>query len=198
MNKHANPNIEKQIWLAVPSDTAPETPSRRFEVNVIFTDREATLAAVKTAKSLARDLGARIRLLAAIVVPLRLPLDQPHISVHFMEQSLQEMMRQTDQDGTEATIELYVCRDWLASLSQILRPNSLVVLGDRKRWWTTPTSRLAQALRALGHRVALVDSRRSGAGQLWNTTGRGYRESTESSEANWSHDTKSRAGSRGL
>ena len=162
MNKYSSPNVRKQVWASVPGGTITETPSGQLAVNVIFTDREETIAALKTAKSLARDLGARIRLLAAIVVPLRLPLDQPQVSVQFMEQLLRDLMIQTEQDESEITVELYVCRDWFDALSRILHPDSLIVLAARKRWWTTPTSRLAQALRAQGHRVALVDSKRPG------------------------------------
>jgi hypothetical protein len=196
MNKHASPNIHKQIWPFASSETVAEEPSNQLEVNVIFTDRDETIAALKAAKSLARDLGARIRLLAAIVVPLRLPLDQPHISVQFMEQSLQDMTNQVEPDGTETVVELYICRDWLTSLAGILRPNSLLVLGERKRWWTTPTFRLAQALRSLGHRVALVDSRRPSAGRFGNEIGSGHRESGLSSDANWIQGAKSPAQSQ--
>jgi hypothetical protein len=160
MNKNMNPDLRKHSWPEAPGETIPEEPSNHLEVNVLFTSREETVAALKAARSLARDLGARIRLLAAIVVPLRLPLDQPQVSIQFMEQLLGDLMLQTEQDGPETAVDLYVCRDWFEALSRILRPNSLLVLGERKGWWTTATARLAQALRSLGHRVVLVDSKR--------------------------------------
>jgi hypothetical protein len=189
MNKYSSPNVRKQVWASVPSGTITEAPSGQLEVNVIFTDREETIAALKTAKSLARDLGARIRLLAAIVVPLRLPLDQPQVSVQFMEQLLQDLMIQTEQDESEMTVELYVCRDWFEALSRILHPDSLIVLATRRRWWTTPTSRLAQALRAQGHRVALVDSKRPG--------GKNYSTEVESKRRGYGAYPVGTMGSRG-
>lgn len=198
MNKHSNSNIRKRSWPSVTNETVEEALLNQLEVNVIFTSQEETIAALKAAKSLARDLGARIRLLAAIVVPLRLPLDQPHISVQFMEQSLQEMTGRTEPDETETAVELYVCRDWLTALSQILRPNSLLVIGGRKRWWKTPASRLAEALRSLGHRVALVDSRHPSENRFRNEVGGPHCESRPGPAANWVPGTRPETSSREL
>src|ERR1700756_1195428 len=64
----------------------------RFEVNVIFTDPQATVAALRTAGSLARDLGANIRVRAAITVPYTLPLEEPPVSVAFTERLLSDLV----------------------------------------------------------------------------------------------------------
>ncbi len=79
---------------------------------MIFTDPCATAAALKTAGSLARDLGACIRIHAAIAVPYPLPLDQPPVSVAFIERLLTNLVCRLEQKGNfEPTARLYLCRD---------------------------------------------------------------------------------------
>lgn len=135
------------------------TSAEPFEVNVIFTTCEATAAAVKASESLAHGLAERIRLRAGIVVPLQLPLDQPLVSVEFFEKVLQEVAGEPGTDGLERSIHLYVCRDWVDTLLEVLKPNSVAVMGLRRRWYPTAESRLARVLRKKGIRVLLVDPR---------------------------------------
>ena len=150
-------DIVIQPGQSVPWETATGTDSEPLEVNVIFTEPQATAAALKATESFARGFGACIRLRAAIVVPFRLPLDQPPISVCFFERFLCDLVGQPQQDGFERTIHLYLCRDRGETLLRVLKPNSLVVIGGRKHWWPTPATRMAGALRAKGHRVVFVD-----------------------------------------
>lgn len=144
---------------AITPETLPGFASGPLEVNVIFTDLQPTAAAMKFAQSFARGLGARIRLLAAIAVPVQLPLHEPPVSVAFWEETLRKLASQLEADTFSPTVHLYLCRDRLQALLQLLRPNSVVVIGGSRRWWPTTESRTAHALRAGGHRVILVDSR---------------------------------------
>lgn len=140
------------------SGNARATSAEPLEVNVIFTDREATAAALKMTESLARGLGACIRLRAGIVVPVQLPLDRPPVSVGFFEKMLREVAGDAQPDGQERSIHLYLCRDWQDTLLGILKPNSVAVIGVRKRWWPSKERRLARVLRRRGFRVILEDS----------------------------------------
>lgn len=151
--KPANPASE-----AATVETSPRFAAGPLEVNVIFTDPEATAAALKFAQSFASELGARIQLCAVIAVPHQLPLDQPPVSVAFLQENLRNLASQVT-DGFEPTVHLYLCRDRIPAILQILRAHSVVVLGGRKHWWPTEESKLARALRAKGHRVIFVDSR---------------------------------------
>ena len=135
-------------------------PPGRFEVNVIFTDPQATVAALKTAGTLARDLGACVRVRAAIPVPYALPLDEPPVSVPFTERLLSGLVCRLEQGDFEPTIHLYLCRNQVEALLQVLTPNSLVVIGGRKHWWPTAERRLADALRSKGHRVVFIGLKR--------------------------------------
>jgi hypothetical protein len=157
MKKLHSAALVKQQWRSATPETIPGAGSEPLEVNVIYTERRATAAALKAAATLAHGLGACICLRAAIAVPLRLPLDQSPVSVPFMEQLLRDLVCQAGPDGSEHTVHLYVCRDWLGTLLQVLKPNSLVVVGGRKRWWPTRASQVARALQAKGHRVAFVE-----------------------------------------
>ena len=144
---------------------APKFASGPLAVNVIFTDVQSTAAALNFAQSFARELGARISLRAAIAVPFQLPLDQPQISVAFLQDAMRELVAQLKSETFDPTIHLYLCRDRIWALSQVLKPNSLVVIAGRKRWWPTAETRMARALRAEGHRVIFVDSKTRSASE---------------------------------
>lgn len=130
-----------------------------LEVDVIYTDQESTAAALGVGQSLARDLGARIHLQYAVTVPFPLPLESPGVSVSFLQEQLRKALADLEKDGFEPRAHLYLCRDRVRALRQALKPNSLVVIGERKHWWPAPESRIARALRAEGHRVICVDSK---------------------------------------
>ena len=159
MKKLCNIDIAKQPGRMVNGETPARFDSEPLEVNVVFTEPETTAAALTAAESFARGLGACIRVRAAIVVPLRLPLEQSPVSVCFMEDRLRELVGQPEPDASEITVHLYVCRDWIETLLKVLKPNALVVIGSRNHWWPTAASRMAGTLRARGHRIAVVDVR---------------------------------------
>lgn len=138
---------------------SPRVGSGALEVTVIFTDPRGTGAALNLAQSFAQELGASIHLCAVIAVPNQLPLDRPAISVAFVQENLRKLASRIGEEGYGPSVHVYLCRDRVLALSQLLRTNSLIVLGGRKRWWPTAESRLARALRAQGHQVIFVDSK---------------------------------------
>ncbi len=166
MNALHKSGMARLARRSVTSETSTGSGALPLEVNVIFTKPQATAAALKTAESFAQGLGACIRLRAAIIVPWQLPLDQPPVSISFFEQVLRDLVDQQNADAPERTIHLYICRDWLETLIEVLRPDSVVVIGGRKHWWPTGEKRMARALRARGHRVVLVDFERQLAGPM--------------------------------
>jgi hypothetical protein len=160
MKDQSNSAIAKPARPSVSWETAEGLGPGRLEVNVIFTDPQATAAALKTAGSLARDLGACIRVRAAIAVPYALPLDKPPVSVRFTEGLLSDLVCRLELGTFEPSVHLYLCRDQVETLLQALRPNSLVVIGGRKHWWPTAERRMARALRSKGHRIVFVGLKR--------------------------------------
>lgn len=163
MKRLNSAQIGKRSGYSFARETAEGTATEPLELNVIFTTMEETVVALKAAESLARELGARIRLRAGIVVPVRLPLDQPLVSVNFFEQTLRKLMHSSESDEFERVIHLYICRDWIDTLFEVLGPDSVAVIGFRKRLWRSSQSRIACALRAKGIRVVLVDENRKPA-----------------------------------
>jgi hypothetical protein len=147
-----------EVWArpATQEATAEAEPTGDLEVDVIFTDGDGTLTALKTAGVLAHNLRARINLLAFQVVPFAFPLERPHVSIPLIEQHLLDLASQGVQGPLDTTAQLYLCRDKRQALGQVLRPKSVVVIGGRKRWWPTKEQRLAEQLRQEGHQVILA------------------------------------------
>ena len=151
------------LGKVITQDVSPRFPSGPLELNVIFTDLQSTAAALNFAQFFALELGARISLRAAVAVPFQLPLDRPPVSVAFLQDVMRKLVSQLKRETFDPTLHLYLCRDRVWGLSQVLKPNSLVVIAGRKRWWPTAETRMADALRAKGHQVVFVDSKKQSA-----------------------------------
>ena len=131
------------------------SPESELKISVVFTQIEPTLAALKHAGALARDLGARISLLVPQLVPYPLPLDRSPVSPEFNERRFRVI---AGHSRVEAGVEVYLCRDRMETLRGVLNARSLVVIGGRKThwptaWWPTSEKRLAAGLRRAGHQV---------------------------------------------
>lgn len=140
---------------------------RRLRVTVLYTTTEGTLAALRTAGSLAKNLGARIALVVTKVVPFRFPVDNPPVPIGFLERRHLALVSESGIQAEEISIEIYLCRDRKLCLRKVLNPPSLVVIGGRRQWWSNGERKLERLLRALGHHVIFVDSEaRKHAGSL--------------------------------
>jgi len=148
--------LASREWSAI-QEAAPEAePRAKLEVNVVFTNRQGTLAALEAAGNLARSLGARINLLAPQIVPYAFPLTRPPVSIQFTEQRLLDLAYQGAQGPLETNVQVYLCRDTRQALLQVLKPKSLVIIGGRARWWAAKEGRLARILSSEGHQVVLA------------------------------------------
>jgi hypothetical protein len=125
---------------------------QKLELRVIFTDLPKTAAALATARGMARGLGARITLMVAQVVPYPLPLAAPDVPAAFTERLLEPLAAE------ETAVEIYLCRDRSETIRRALPPDSLVIVGARKRrWWFSCWERsLTRILRREGLRVVVV------------------------------------------
>jgi hypothetical protein len=127
----------------------------RFEFSVVFTSYDATIAALKMAAALASGLSARITLVVPQVVPYPLPLENPQVVLEFTQKRLGAV---ASDIPIETTIRHYLCRDRLVTLSAVLKPGSIVVIGARKKWLPTGERILARRLRRFGHDVILTEA----------------------------------------
>ena len=147
--------------LTVPAPGHPETTTAgkdqsRLNISVVFTSVETTLGALKTAGALANRLSGRITLVVPQVVPFPLPLDSPPVLIDWNERRFSVI---ASQSPVETEVRLYLCRDRLEMLANMLSPRSLVVVGARKRWWRfTAERKVARILRRMGHEVVLTET----------------------------------------
>jgi len=132
-----------------------EPQESRLNIVVIFTSSSATIAALMRAGSLAKSLNADIKLVVPQVVPFPLPLTSPPVLLDFQESRFREI---AEGSPVEIRVHLYLCRDKLETLKEVLQPRSLVVVGGRKRVWPTREERLARRLRRAGHDVIFTES----------------------------------------
>jgi hypothetical protein len=142
--------------ISIPSPAREKDP--HLQLYVVFTDLEATRAALKTACLLARELNARLVLLVAKVVPYPLPLEAPPVSGAFTARLLSQLAAEQE---TDVTVRVYLCRDRALTIRDALGPGSLVVIGHRKRWWPNGwwpngAPALARLLKREGHQVILA------------------------------------------
>jgi hypothetical protein len=126
-----------------------------LQVIVIYTTPHSTLGALNAAGTLAKDLGARVGLVVTEVVPFRLPLDQPRVSIDFLRKQ-QELLVSKAGIEEEIRVQILVCRDRNRALSQILPPHSLVMFGGRSGWWARRERKLNRFLSRSGHQVVFV------------------------------------------
>ncbi|MBZ5607268.1 MAG: hypothetical protein LAP38_03350 [Acidobacteriia bacterium] len=149
--------IEKILAPATGQPSRPliEEAGQKLNIAVVFTSVEATLAALKEAGRLASSLGARITLLVPQVVPYPLPLETPPVLVDFNEKRFRVI---AGESPVETSVQIYLCRDRFETLTSVLNPGSLVVLGGPKRWWPTREKRLASKLRRIGHEVVYKET----------------------------------------
>ncbi len=134
-------------------------PGVALELNVIFTDAPATKAALELAGRIARDLNARFCILAPLVVPHRVAIEQPPVSPdHVRQQILSALAGVTSEN--EIRVQLCVCRDGYDCLRELLPPGSLVFVGGRSSWPGSRDRRLEKSLRAMGHDVVFVKQTR--------------------------------------
>ena len=133
--------------------SAPEILNPELEVNVVYTRLPGAAETLHAASGLAHGLGARVTVHVPQVIPYPLELKAPPVSVQFAEQQLLAL---AGEQPVETTIQMYLCRDLTETIRRVLKPDSVVVIGGRKRWWPTPEQRLAAILRRDGHHVILT------------------------------------------
>jgi hypothetical protein len=153
VREHRGPPVEQFPWGRGP----------RLNVHVVCTNLErANLksigAAHRLAGKLARNLGARVTVLAAQVVPYPLPLERPPVPIEFTERAL---LRMVCDEEVETAIEVRLCRDSEETIREALPPGSVVVMGGRRRWWPIREWIFAWRLRRDGHHVIYADSSHS-------------------------------------
>lgn len=140
--------IRPQIWPHV-------VPLKGLELQIVFTGVAAVKAALAAAAAFAHELDARFTILATLVVPYPLPLEDTPAQSRLLEQTLGAI---ADEQPVETAVQVYICRDACDTMRSVLQNESTVLIGGRKRWWwPTREQRLASLLRRDGHRVMFLN-----------------------------------------
>jgi hypothetical protein len=148
-------NAEGFTWLSAEQPARTRSASG-LHIVVLFTSTDATSAALGKARALSDGLGAQILLLRTRVVPYPLDLPTPTVT-SFEESRLREFVAQLPSEkALETTVLLCFCRDEWEALRTALPPDSLVVLGPKRRWWPSREKMLARKLRRAGHDVVFA------------------------------------------
>ena len=127
-------------------------------ISVVFTNFEDTKQALRAAAYLSFGLRADIDLVLPEIVPYPLPLINPPVPPGFTLRQLMDLARQAE---VQPSIHVYLCRDKVQTLLQVLDRQSVVVLGSKTRWFPTKPIILARALRKRGHQVIMVKCRKN-------------------------------------
>src|SRR5947208_16481432 len=125
MRKHIGHSCMELLQRSTPPGRAAENnPGNELEINVIFTDPQGTLSALRTAGALAHQLQAHINLLVPRVVPYAFPLANPPVSIQFTEHRLLDLARQGAQGPMVISVQLYLCGDGRVYIVHTLIPLS--------------------------------------------------------------------------
>src|SRR5215471_18162128 len=89
-----------------PGSGFPELATK-LELQLVFTGFAAAKCALSFVTQYARDLGARITILAARVVPYPLPLEKPPFDIGLLERDLGALAA---AQHVETAIQIYLCR----------------------------------------------------------------------------------------
>ena len=125
-----------------------------LRVFVPYTSPELTRSGLAAATVLVKNLDARITLFVVQIVPFPLPLDRPNVSREFLEQKLTAIASEVE---AHVIGQVIYARDLNFGIEQVLPPSSLIVMATQKTWWPTSEAKLARALVAVGHNVALLE-----------------------------------------
>lgn len=139
-----------------PVDKVRSQDPRALRVHVLFTEMRETMAALRSAATLAAGFAAELALLVPITVPYPLQLDEPPVSLAFVCRRIQEL---TSTVTVEVGAYIYLCRAPEITIAEVLSPRAIVVLGASSRWPFHKSRRMERSLRRAGHDVVLANLR---------------------------------------
>src|SRR5262245_35056391 len=123
------------------------------EVFVVFTDTDGTAAALKAACAWADRLKFQIDLIVPQVVPFPLAPTHPAVPIGFISREIRKLV---DSIGVDTNVHIYLCRDRVQTLKEVLPRNAIVLLGCRRKRFSWPVWRLARKLQGCGHTILTV------------------------------------------
>jgi len=124
-----------------------------LELVIPFTVPAVTRAVLERAASLTNGLNARVLLLAVHAVPYATTFGCPSSTHAFLVEHLVEL---SEESRLPVNAQVVLARSRVEGLRDALPRGSTVLIGARRHFWRTAEERLARALAANGHKVALI------------------------------------------
>jgi hypothetical protein len=140
-------------WKEKTATSVEQAETPLVPIFVVATRAELLTPALTTARHLTQGLGAQIKVLAPYAVPYPLDLSRPPVASNLLEENL--LSEKALSAGVESA-RILLCRDQADALLGTLPPESVVVIGAKKRWWRTKEDSLAAQLRKAGHQVLIA------------------------------------------
>ena len=124
-----------------------------IELVVAYTRPDLAQAVLQRAAALTQGLNARISLIAVHVVPVVGPLACPGAAHAFLVERLLELCAASPLPAGAQVVLAHTREE---GFRHALKPESVVLIGARRRWRPGREESLARALRAEGHSVTLL------------------------------------------
>ena len=128
-----------------------------FQITVISTTPKGTLAALKTAARLAKNVDAPITLAMVQVLRPHLSLDAPPLLIESIEKRAFELVSDAGIREQPVTIQIWFCHDRNKCLRQALGPRTLAVVGGRQSRWQRGERKLEEWLCREGFPTIFAD-----------------------------------------
>ena len=138
----------KEIEGAIEKETS--RGSSRIVITVLFTTQESTASALDAAIRLAKGFDTTIEIVVPEIVPFPLDVDHPAINTGTL---LRRVCELTNGVPVETAVHLCLGRELEQILGTVLKPDSIVVIGEREPLWLGKYHRISEYLRARGHQV---------------------------------------------
>jgi hypothetical protein len=122
-------------------------------VLVPYTNPALAAHALSRALELAHGLEAVVTLMAVHVLPYPAPLECQEGIRQRLESELAAVARTSP---VSIRLKLVFARDRDDAYLGLLRPQSIVVVGTKDRWWRTREERFARRLATRGHCVTVI------------------------------------------
>lgn len=136
-----------------PGSLGTESPAGEMEVVVPYTEWSITKALLKRAAALTAGLQVRLNLVAVLAVPYPANFPGPTAMHRHLVDQLEDL---SSQCPLPVQAQVVLARSREEGFRYMLRPDSMVLLGTRKRFWRTAEEGLAKTLVADGHKVTLL------------------------------------------
>ncbi len=144
--------VSSSLRLRLPA-SPPPAAERPLDVLVPYTNPALAAHALSRALELAHGLEAVVTLMAVHVLPYPAPLECQEGIRQRLESELAAVARTSP---VSIRLKLVFARDRDDAYLGLLRPQSIVVVGTKDRWWRTREERFARRLAARGHCVTVI------------------------------------------